>query len=79
MHIDIYVAYISKLTYWRDIHTYEWSILTSDWGGDIRVSDKDTNKTCLQCGAPVVKGEEYCAKCIYEDAVTMGVVEETQN
>lgn len=43
------------------------------------MSDKDTSKTCLQCGAPVVKGEEYCAKCIYEDAVTMGVVEETQN
>lgn len=34
------------------------------------------NKYCLQCDEPVVPGEHYCAKCIYDDAVTMGVIDE---
>lgn len=34
-----------------------------------------SDKTCLQCGEPVMPGEEYCEECIIEDAKAMGVYE----
>ena len=35
----------------------------------------DEKKLCIQCNKPVMPGEEYCEKCIIEDAKTMGVIE----
>lgn len=35
----------------------------------------EENKVCIQCGQPVMSGEEYCKECIIEDAKTMGVIE----